>query len=263
MQTRHNIRLHIDLDLKAFLDEKVDQYNNPAFVDADPVSIPHRFSQKEDIEIAGFLAATIAWGSRPQIVKSGHKLVELMGNSPFDFVMSYSNNQLGRLDSYVHRTFNGNDLRYFAKALRHIYNKYGGIENLFVKHATDDSLQPAIHEFRNYFFEIDHPLRTEKHVSDPSKGSAAKRMNMYLRWLVRNDNKGVDLGIWKKLRTSQLSCPLDLHSGKVARKLGLLHRTQNDSKAVIELDKSLRILDATDPVKYDFALFGLGIFESF
>ncbi len=257
------INLQIDSEIKAFLDEKVQQYNTPAFIEADPISIPHRYSQKEDIEIAGFLAATISWGSRPQIVKAGHRLVELMGNSPYDFVMSHSTNQLGRFDNYVYRTFNGHDLKYFVKALRHIYKKHQGIENLFIKYATEDSLQPAIHHFRKHFFEIDHPERLEKHVSDPFKGSAAKKINMYLRWLVRNDKCGVDFGIWKKIQPSQLSCPLDLHSGNVARKLGLLQRIQNDSKAVLELDKTLRILDATDPVKYDFALFGLGIFESF
>ncbi len=254
---------NIDPEIIAFLNEKVNLYNTSSFIEADPISIPHRYSLKEDIEIAGFLAATISWGSRPQIVKAGHRLVDLMGPSPYDFVMSHSTKQLSRLDSFVYRTFKGEDLAFFVKALRNIYKNYGGIENIFNQYATNDSLQPAIHHFRKHFFEIKHPERTEKHVSDPFKGSAAKKINMYLRWLVRNDRNGVDFGIWKEIKPSQLSCPLDVHSGNIARKLGLLNRTQNDAKAVAELDSNLRLLDANDPVKYDFALFGLGIFESF
>jgi uncharacterized protein (TIGR02757 family) len=253
----------IDKEIKAFLDEKVLQYNTPNFIESDPISIPHRYSRKEDIEIAGFLAATISWGNRIQIVKSGHRLMDLMGESPFDFVMGHSAIHLDKFDGFVYRTFNNGDLKYFIKALRHIYKNHGGIEDIFIRYATHDSLQPAIHHFRKHFFEIKHPKRTEKHVSDPLNNSAAKKINMYLRWLVRKDKNGVDLGIWNNIKPSQLSCPLDVHSGNVARKLGLLDRKQNDAKALIELDKSLRILDCNDPVKYDFALFGLGIFESF
>lgn len=253
----------INLEIKAFLDEKVLQYNTPAFIESDPISIPHRYSRKEDIEVSGFLAATISWGNRKQIVKTAHNLLDKMGESPFDFIMEASPKHLKSFNGFVYRTFNENDLHYFLKALKHIYSNHGGLETVFVNHATNDSLQPAIHHFHNLFFELKHLPRTEKHISDPYKGSAAKKINMLLRWLIRKDRQGVDFGIWKELKPSQLSCPLDVHSGNVARKLGLLKRTQNDSKAVIELDKALRQLDPTDPVKYDFALFGLGIFEKF
>jgi uncharacterized protein (TIGR02757 family) len=250
-------------ELKEFLDEKVNQYNTIDFVADDPISVPHRYSLKEDIEIAGFLAATIAWGNRKIIVKNGHRMLDMFGDSPYDFVMSHDEQQLKRLEGFVHRTFNHIDLLYFIKALKHIYEYKGGLEMVFSTFATNDSVQPAIHQFKKVFFEIQHPSRTTKHVSDPLNGSAAKKINMYLRWLVRADKRGVDFGIWKSIKPSQLSCPLDVHSGNIARKLGLLSRTQNDAKAVEELDVALRLLDKEDPVKYDFALFGLGIFESF
>jgi uncharacterized protein (TIGR02757 family) len=250
-------------ELKDFLDYKVKQYNTPTFIEDDPISIPHRYSLKEDIEIAGFLVATISWGNRKGIVKSGERIVELLGNSPFDFVMSHKSMHLKRLDDFVHRTFNGSDLKYFIDALRRIYSLHGGIEEIFSKHATDDSLQLAIHHFKKLFFTAPHTERMTKHVSDPLKGSAAKKINMYLRWMIRKDNCGVDFGLWKSISPSILSCPLDVHSGNVARKIGLLKRSQNDSKAVEELDITLRLLDKNDPVKYDFALFGLGVFENF
>lgn len=249
--------------LKEFLDEKVEQYNNPNFIESDPIQIPHRFSRKEDIEIAGFLVATIAWGQRKTIINNGLKLMDLMGNSPYDFVMQFSEKDEDRLSGFVHRTFNSIDLIYFIYALQHIYKHHSGMESIFSKYAETDSLQPAIHHFKKIFFELPHPKRTQKHVSDPLKNSAAKRINMFLRWMVRNDNAGVDFGIWHNLSPSQLSCPLDVHSGNVARKLKLLQRKQNDAKALNELDTALRLLNATDPVKYDFALFGLGVFEGF
>jgi len=250
-------------ELKEFLDEKVDKYNTIDFIGSDPISVPHRYTKKEDIEIAGLLAATIAWGNRKMIVKNGHRMLDLIGESPYDFVMSHKKFQLERFEGYVHRTFNEIDLVYFITALKHIYKNKGGLENVFNAQLTENSLQPSIHYFKQVFFEIKHPVRTTKHISDPFKGSAAKKINMYLRWLVRKDNKGVDFGIWNTLKPAQLSCPLDVHSGNVARKLGLLSRTQNDAKAVEELDANLRLLDSADPVKYDFALFGLGIFENF
>lgn len=250
-------------ELKAFLDEKVLLYNKPDFIDSDPIQIPHLFTQKEDIEIAGFLAATIAWGNRKMIINNAKKMVTLMGDSPYDFVMGHEEHHLDHLGSFVHRTFNGLDFVTFIKALRHIYQNHGGLEAAFSKHQKDQGLQPAIHEFKKVFFEIAHQTRTHKHVSDPLAGSAAKRINMYLRWMVRNDNAGVDLGIWKSISPSLLSCPLDVHSGNVARKLGILTRKQNDAKALTELDAALRQMDPTDPVKYDFALFGLGVFERF
>ena len=186
-----------------------------------------------------------------------------MDFSPFDFVINHQASDLENLNGFVHRTFNAEDFKQFIKSLRHIYQAHGGLESIFNKYCTDESLQVSIHKFKKIFFEIEHLKRSEKHVSDPLKNSAAKRINMYLRWMVRNDNNGVDFGIWKSLKPSQLSCPLDVHSGNVARKLGLLKRKQNDAKALLELDTSLRKLDQTDPVKYDFALFGLGVFEGF
>ena len=239
------------------------KYNNLEFIDSDPVSIPHLFQNKEDIEISGFLAATIAWGNRKMIIKNGFKLMNLMGNSPYDFIMNHNEDHLDRLDGFVHRTFNQIDLVYFVKALKHLYLDKGGLEAVFAKSVTELSTQPAIHQFKKEFFSLPHPLRTTKHVSDPNNGSAAKRINMYLRWMVRDDKCGVDFGIWKTISPHQLSCPLDIHSGNVARKLGLLTRTTNDSKAVEELDENLRLMDKNDPVKYDFALFGLGVFEKF
>ena len=250
-------------ELKEFLDEKVTLYNNFSFIDSDPVLIPHQFSKKEDIEIAGFLAATIAWGNRKSIITNANKLMNLMGNSPHDFVMSHSQNNLESLKTFVHRTFNGFDLITFIKALQNIYQNHQGLEFVFAKNAQQNSMQNSISEFKKIFFEIEHLPRTQKHISDPNNNSAAKRINMFLRWMVRNDNCGVDLGIWKTIPTRALSCPLDVHSGNVARKLGLLNRTQNDAKALAELDKNLRLLDPIDPVKYDFALFGLGVFEKF
>jgi uncharacterized protein (TIGR02757 family) len=223
------------------------------------------FAQKEDIEIAGFLSATIAWGNRKMIIKNSHKMMDLMGNSPYDFVMSHSESDLIPLESFVHRTFNGQDFSSFIKGLQHIYKNHNGLEAAFSKNFNGKSIniQNNIHEFKKIFFEIPHQKRTQKHISDPMNGSAAKRINMYLRWMCRQDKKGVDLGIWKSISPASLSCPLDVHSGNVARKLGLLTRKQNDGKALAELDLKLRALDPNDPVKYDFALFGLGVFEGF
>ncbi len=250
-------------ELKAFLDEKVSQYNNLKFIETDPVQIPHLFTKKEDIEISGFLTATIAWGNRKSIINNAKRLMQLLDNAPYDFVMHHQDTDLEKLLTFVHRTFNGDDCIQFIIALQHIYENHGGLEAVFSKHAEKASLQNSISKFKSTFFEIEHLQRTQKHVSDPLKNSAAKRINMYLRWMVRDDNAGVDFGIWDSLTPSQLSCPLDVHSGNVARKLGLLKRKQNDGKALNELDTSLRKLDANDPVKYDFALFGLGVFEGF
>ncbi len=249
-------------ELKDFLDSKVIKYNTVDFIEPDPISVPHRYSLKEDIEISGFLASSIAWGNRKMITKNAHKMMDLLGNSPYDFVMSHEEYQLERLEGFVHRTFNSEDFKYFIKALQHIYTNRGGLESIFIENQSETSLQPAIHELHNIFFEIVHPERTKKHVANPQKGSVAKRINMYLRWMIRKDTAGVDLGIWD-ISPSKLSCPLDVHSGNVARKLGLLNRKQNDIKALTELDTQLRLLDPNDPVKYDFALFGLGIFEKF
>ena len=247
-------------ELQEFLDQKVTEYNNPKFIESDPIQIPHQYTLKEDIEIAAFLTATISWGNRKMIIRNAQNMMNLLGNSPFDFIMQKKHNHI---DRYVHRTFNEIDLNYFIKALHNIYTKHNGLEHIFSTHADSNNFQNSIHEFKRIFFEIEHPFRTQKHISDPFKGSAAKRINMFLRWMVRKDNAGVDFGIWEHLDPSQLSCPLDVHSGNVARKLGLLTRKQNDAKALMELDTSLRKMDPKDPVKYDFALFGLGVFEKF
>lgn len=249
-------------ELIQFLNEKVEQYNQPKFIESDPIQIPHQFTKKEDIEIAGFLTATIAWGKRPMIIKNAQKMMELLRNSPYDFIINHQEKDL-EFEHFVHRTFNLIDFKYFIKSLKNIYINHNGLETVFSKNIKEESTKNSIHEFKKVFFEIEHPQRTTKHASDPVKGSAAKRINMFLRWMVRNDHKGVDFGIWKSISPSVLSCPLDVHSGNVARKLGLLTRKQNDWKALQELDNNLRLLDKDDPVKYDFALFGLGIFEGF
>ncbi len=249
-------------ELKEFLDEKVVKYNNPDFIDSDPIQIPHLFSKKEDIEIAGFLAATIAWGNRKMIIKNSLKMVELLGNSPYDFVINHTEEDLANFEGFVHRTFNSDDFRFFIKSLKNVYTNHNGLETV-LSTKNDDNYKLAIHNFKQVFFEIEHKQRTLKHVSDPLKGSASKRINMFLRWMVRNDKTGVDLGIWKTHNSAHLHCPLDVHSGNVARKLEILTRKQNDWKALTELDITLREFNKKDPVKYDFALFGLGVFEKF
>ena len=251
------------IELKDFLDSKVAEYNNPRFIEADPIQVPHSFKKKEDIEISGFLTASISWGNRKSIINNALRMVSLLDNTPHDFIMNHQEQDLEKLLPFVHRTFNGADFIQFVKSLQHIYLNHGGLEQVFVNHAEKNSLQKSIHKFKQIFFEIEHLSRTQKHISDPNKGSAAKRINMFLRWMVRDDQAGVDFGIWKNLKPSQLSCPLDVHSGNVARSLGLLRRKQNDAKALLELDNSLRSFDSSDPVKYDFALFGLGVFEKF
>ena len=250
-------------ELKDFLDAKVVQYNTPDFIGSDPLQIPHRYSLKEDIEISGFLTATIAWGNRKSIINNANRLMRMMDDAPYEFVMQHQPNDLEVLKPFVHRTFNGLDCIQFIESLKHIYTNHNGLEGVFNTHAETDSLQGAIHQLKQHFFEIDHLARTQKHISDPLKKSAAKRINMFLRWMVRPNDTKVDFGLWTQLSPSQLSCPLDVHSGNVARKLGLIQRSQNDWKAVKEMDETLRILDANDPAKYDFALFGLGVFEKF
>jgi uncharacterized protein (TIGR02757 family) len=250
-------------ELKEFLDEKTTRYNNPKFIESDPIQIPHKFSLKEDIEIAAFLSATIAWGNRTMIIRNASKMMDLLGNSPYDFVMNHQNHHLDSFENFVHRTFNATDFQCFIKSLKHIYTHHSGLENALSITDGAPNYKKAIHHFKQLFFEKEHPQRTQKHVSDPLKNSAAKRIHMFLRWMVRDDNKGVDFGIWKTHNPANLSCPLDVHSGNVARKLQLLKRKQNDWKAVNELDTSLRNFDSADPCKYDFALFGLGVFEKF
>lgn len=248
-------------ELKEFLDEKSELYNHPDFILNDPIQIPHLYTQKEDIEIAAFLSATIAWGNRTMIIKNAKRMMDLMGNSPYDFILNHEEHHLDNLDSFVHRTFNAEDFKGFITGLNHIYTNHQGLEKLFSNSSIP--LQERISDFKKVFFEANQLTRTHKHISDPRKGSAAKRLNMFLRWMVRNDNKGVDFGIWKSITPAELSCPLDVHSGNVARKLGILHRKQNDAKALAELDTALRSFDPIDPTRYDFALFGLGAIEKF
>ena len=248
-------------ELKEFLDNKVNAFNNPAFIKDDPISIPHRFSRKEDIEICAFLVATISWGQRPVILSNGARLMQLMDDQPYEFILNASGKEIKRLKNFVHRTFNGQDVIFFTEALKNIYKNSSGLEQLFsvALKKSNGKMGEAISIVRKEFFSYKLPGRSSKHFSDPLANSAAKRINMMLRWLVRTDKKGVDFGIWKSISPSLLYCPLDVHSGRVARELGLLKRTQNDWKAVDELTQNLRLFDKNDPVKYDFALFGLGI----
>lgn len=248
-------------EIYQLLEEKFIQFNQTSFIENDPISIPHLFSAKEDIEIAGFLAATIAWGQRKTIVTNARKMIQLMDDAPYDFILQHEDKDLWRLKGFVHRTFNSEDFEFFVKALQHMYINHGGLESVFARNA--ENMQQSIHYFKKVFFEIDHPQRSTKHIADPLKKSSAKRINMFLRWMCRNDKSGVDFGIWKSISPKHLMCPLDVHSGNVARKLGLLTRTQNDWQAVEELTYQLRKFDKNDPVKYDFSLFGLGVFEGF
>lgn len=261
MISRTGVGMMHSEELKEFLDQRVDLYNRPSFIGVDPISIPHRFTRKEDIEIAGFLAAAIAWGNRVAILRSADRMLAYMGGTPYDFVINHRDRDLKGIDGCIHRTYFAEDFIYFIEALKYIYLEKGGIEAVFARYQNDVSLQPAIHEFGKIFFELPHNQRTRRHLSDPYKGSAAKRINMFLRWMVRRDDRGVDFGLWQSISPSVLSCPLDVHSGNVARKLGLLTRKQSDAKAVTELDARLREMDPADPVKYDYALFGLGVFE--
>ena len=251
----------VNSDLKKFLDLKYQEYNSINFIKDDPVQIPHLFEKKEDIEISGFLTSIISWGNRKSIIKSAKKMMNQIDYSPHDFVLNSTNNEIKKLQ-FVHRTFNSIDFQFFIKTLKNIYTNHLGLENVFLIEKENDFIFENISSFRNIFFSIKHEKRTEKHISNPLKGSSCKRINMFLRWMIRND-KNVDFGIWKKISKSKLSCPLDVHTGRVARKLGLIQRKQNDIKSLIELDKNLRILDKKDPVKYDFSLFGLGMYEGF
>ena len=250
--------------LKEFLNEKADKYNHPDFIQTDPIQIPHLFNDNANREISGFFAATIAWGQRTTIIKNMYQLMNLMDNAPYEFILNFKTNDLGRFSHFKHRTFNGEDCVFFIRSLRNIYLKHGGLGNLFQKlYLQHKNIVEVLSHFRNLFFEISHPDRTQKHLANVLKGASAKRLNMYLRWFVRNDNHGVDFGLWDKIPMSSLYIPLDVHTGNVARKLGLLKRKQNDWKAVNELTESLRKFDPVDPIKYDFALFGLGVFEKF
>jgi len=251
-------------ELKQFLDEKCIQYNNPSFIESDPISIPHRFTSDRDREIAGFLTSVIAWGRRDLILRSSTLLMEAMDNNPYEFVISADKNDLTRLLGFVHRTFNGKDCIFFMKGLKEIYSDFGSIEDVILEGMKESgSLREGLSYFRKQFFSLSHEKRAEKLFADIMAGAAGKRLNMFLRWMVRVDGKGVDFGIWKRINPSELYIPLDLHSGNTARRLGLLTRKTNDWKAVEELTSILREFDPSDPVKYDFALFSIGVNEKF
>jgi len=251
-------------DLKAFLEEKHHKYNREEFIESDPIQIPKQFEDTKDIEIAGFLSATIAWGQRRTIIANMNALLKRMHNTPYDFIINAEDEDMEAFSDFKHRTFNGEDCIFFLKSLKNIYQNHGSLGDIFQhSYQKKGNIPEAIQTFRNIFFEIPHPGRTKKHVADISKKSSAKRLNMFLRWMVRRDKQGIDFGIWDKIKMKDLFIPLDVHSGNVARELGLLKRKQNDWKAVEELTDKLREFDPEDPVKYDYALFGLGVFEKF
>lgn len=256
--------------LKSFLDKKVSQFNNQSFIKDDPVSIPHLFSKKQDIEIAGFFAAIFAWGIRKTIINKSKLLFNLMDNAPYDFCMNHTDEDLKKMEKFCHRTFNDTDLLYFISFFKFHYSKNKSLESAFFNNKTitplnnSNTVEKSLNYFYNYFFSLeDVPGRTKKHIASPAKNSSCKRLNMYLRWMIRNDNKGVDFGLWKKIAPSQLICPVDVHVARVSRHFGLLTRKQVDWIAAIELTEELKKFDAEDPVKYDFALFGLGVLEKY
>ncbi|MBL7720641.1 MAG: TIGR02757 family protein [Chitinophagaceae bacterium] len=246
--------------LKEFLDTKVDFYNQPSFITADPISIPYQFTKKQDIEIAGFFAAIFAWGNRTTIINKAKELMHLMDMAPYEFVRSHDEKDLKRLLGFKHRTFNDTDLLYFIEFFKQHYSHHKSLESAFTRHGL--TAEKMLTGFHHYFFSLeDIPERTRKHIATPERNSTCKRLNMYLRWMVRRDDKGVDFGIWKDISPAQLICPLDVHVARVARQLGILKRKQNDWETALELTEYLRTLDKHDPVKYDFALFGLGAIE--
>lgn len=254
-------------ELKEFLDEKVLEFETRDFIPLDPISIPHMYSEKRDVEIAGFLASTIAWGNRKSILKNANSMMERMDHSPYEFIMGFEKSDEKAFDGFVHRTFQNEDIIYFMHTLRKLIAEYGSIESVisdhWVKSGKPNSIKESLSNFHSEFFKFDHAARTRKHVANPAKGSAAKRLNMYLRWMVRSPKRGVDLGVWDEIPSSVLSIPLDVHTSNVGRKLGLITRKQNDWKTVDEYDAELRKFDVEDPVKYDFALFSLGAIDGF
>ncbi len=249
-------------ELKDLLDEKAEKYNHPSFIETDPIQVPRQFGQRENIEIAGFLAAGIAWGQRPVIIRNAFSLMKLMDNDPYGFLMNTCEQEWLHLSGFKHRTFNGEDCLFFFRSLKNIYQNYGGLESVFTQgYRKDRTIASALIYFREIFFEVVHEDRSQKHISDITRGASAKRLNMFLRWMVRKDDNGVDFGLWQDIPVSSLMMPLDVHTGTQARRFGLLTRKQNDWKAVVELTENLRQLDPADPIKYDFALFGMGAFD--
>ncbi len=253
-------------ELKIFLNKKVNQYNQPFFIADDPISIPHKFTLQQDIEIASFFAAILAWGNRKSIINSCTKLMALMANQPYQFCIHHSDKDLKQLLKFVHRTFNATDLLYCIAFFKQHFTQHPSLEIAFTQwmNKKDETVENALTGFHHYFFSLpDFPERTRKHIASPHKKSACKRLNMYLRWMVRDNKTSVDFGLWKQLKPAQLIIPIDVHVSRVAKKLGILNRTQNDWQAATELTNYLKTLDAKDPVKYDFALFGLGVMEKF
>ena len=248
--------------LQEFLNAKVDLYNQPSFISTDPICIPHLFTLKQDIEIAAFFAAVFAWGNRTTIIQKSKELLHLMDMVPYEFCLHAGATDLKKLLHFKHRTFNPTDLLYFVDFLQHHYKKYTSLENAFTMH--DTTMEEMLTGFHHYFFSLEHtPARTKKHIATPERNSSCKRLNMFMRWMVRKDNKGVDFGLWQTISPAQLVCPLDVHVARVARHFELLSRRQTDWASAMELTNNLRELDPADPVKYDFALFGLGVFEKF
>lgn len=248
-------------NVKEYLDSLNERYNCAAFIADDPISVPHRYTQKQDIEIAAFLASTIAWGQRKTIVRNGHRMVDMMADAPYQFVINATQDDLRAFDGFVHRTFNDFDFRYFVLSLQNIYRNHGGLGEFFTTHYRQSGdLRVVLSEFWKLFFELPSQGRTQRHLSSIDKGAACKRLNMFLKWMVRRDDNGVDLGIWHDIPSSALYLPLDVHSGNTARSLGLLSRKQSDWKAVEQVTERLREFDTNDPVKYDFALFCAGIY---
>ena len=256
----------INKKLKDFLNKKVDEYNQPFFIEPDPICIPHLFTKKQDIEIAGFFAAIFAWGNRTTIINKSKELMQLMDNAPHQFCLHHTSSDLKKLLNFKHRTFNPTDLLYFVDFFQHHYSENESLESAFTKciNKGDSNVENGLNGFYNYFFSLEHvPKRTLKHIASPAKKASCKRLNMYLRWMVRNDNKGVDFGLWKNISPSQLIIPLDLHVARVARHFNLLKRTPTDWLAAVELTEAMKTLDKSDPAKYDFALFALGVLEKF
>jgi len=249
-------------ELRDFLNSKVIQYNQPSFIKDDPISVPHLFSRKQDVEIAGFFAAVFAWGNRTIIINKSKELMRLMDMAPYDFIVHHTDNDLKKLLAFKHRTFNTTDLLYFIELLRHHYQNHLSLEDAFTRYGN--TVEEMLISFHHYFFSLEEvPLRTKKHIATPEKKGNCKRLNMFLRWMVRKDNVGVDFGIWKNIKPAQLICPVDLHVARVAKRFNLLRRKQIDWQAAMELTEYLRELDPEDPVKYDFALFGLGVIEKY
>lgn len=257
--------MSIPSDLKVFLDEMSDYYNGPDFIEKDPISIPRKFSQLQDIEIIGFWVAMLAWGQRVTIINNANRLIDLMDGAPHEFILQHEEKDRARFAGFKHRTFQYTDTLYFLEFLQWYYREYSSLEDAFSRHLTaqSDTVEPALRGFHELFFSLEHaPQRTRKHIATPARNSTCKRLNMFLRWMVRQDDKGVDFGLWKQIRPRQLLMPLDVHVDRVARKYGLIERKQTDWRTVLELTEKLRAFEPEDPVKYDFALFGLGVLRA-